>query len=337
MAIPRLDRKNNKGRCFWCIKAVKWVPVLFIVTIVLWSYYAYVIQLCIVTIHSVVKKVIYLIIYHITLIMFCWAYWKTIFTDIGTVPEKFKLPEGEYERLMHADSEDMQRHILETFSRELPNTNRTISGAVRYCEKCRNIKPDRAHHCSVCGECVLKMDHHCPWVNNCVCFTNYKFFILFLGYSLIYCIYVSLTSVQYFIEFWKGDLEGMGKFHILFLFFVALMFAVSLVSLFGYHCYLVIHNRTTLEAFRPAVFRTGPDKNGFSLGAYNNFQEVFGDNPRTWFIPVQSSLGDGVSYPVQSRHQPSFYHSMDSTQTSSRNNDTEATKLCPPETAPSVI
>lgn len=97
----------------------------------------------------------------------------------------------------------MQRHILETFSRELPNVNRTISGAVRYCEKCRNIKPDRAHHCSVCGECVLKMDHHCPWVNNCVCFTNYKFFILFLGYSLIYCLYVSLTSIQYFIAFWK--------------------------------------------------------------------------------------------------------------------------------------
>ncbi|KAF2884858.1 hypothetical protein ILUMI_21335 [Ignelater luminosus] len=264
MAIPRIDRKN-KGRCAWCIKAVKWIPVLFIVTIVLWSYYAYVFQLCIVTINSVVKKVIYLIIYHITLIMFCWAYWKTIFTDIGTVPEKFKLPEGEYDRLLHADNEDIQRYILETFSRDLPNVNRTTSGAVR--------------------------------------------------------------------ETWREWENSIFYFY----FFVALMFAVSLVSLFVYHCYLVVHNRTTLEAFRPAVFRTGPDKNGFSLGAYNNFQEVFGDNPKTWFIPVHSSLGDGVSYPVQSRHQPSSYHSMDSTQTSSRNIDTEATKLCPHETTPSVI
>lgn len=108
----------------------------------------------------------------------------------------------------------------------------------------------------------------------------------------------------------------MGRFHLLFLFFVALMFAVSLNSLFFYHCYLVVHNRSTLgnfpnifvsmmysavvdwnmwlidnmftEAFRTPMFRTGKDKDGFSLGKYNNFQEVFGDNARLWFLPVFS-------------------------------------------------
>lgn len=40
------------------------------------------------------------------------------------------------------------------------------------------------------------------------------------------------------------------------------------------------------EAFRPPMFRTGKDKDGFSLGKYNNFQEVFGDNSRLWFLPV---------------------------------------------------
>lgn len=81
------------------------------------------------------------------------------------------------------------------------HTFSTINGSVRFCEKCKIIKPDRSHHCSVCSCCVLKMDHHCPWVNNCVNFSNYKFFVLFLGYALIYCLYVACTTLNDFIMF----------------------------------------------------------------------------------------------------------------------------------------
>ena len=46
--------------------------------------------------------------------------------------------------------------------------------------------------------------------------------------------------------FQGGINKDMGKFHVLFLFFVAIMFGISLISLFGYHCYLTSRNRSTL-------------------------------------------------------------------------------------------
>ncbi|RYH17586.1 hypothetical protein EON65_28370 [archaeon] len=32
----------------------------------------------------------------------------------------------------------------------------------KFCRKCKAFKPKRAHHCSICGRCIVKMDHHCP-------------------------------------------------------------------------------------------------------------------------------------------------------------------------------
>ena len=39
---------------------------------------------------------------------------------------------------------------------------------------------------------------------------------------------------------------GAGRLHILFLFFISIMFSISLWTLLGYHIYLVTVNRTTL-------------------------------------------------------------------------------------------
>jgi len=64
--------------------------------------------------------------------------------------------------------------------------------SIRRCAKCNdNYKPPRAHHDSVTGRCIVKMDHYCPWVCNAVGALNHKFFVLFIGYTLL----TSLISI----------------------------------------------------------------------------------------------------------------------------------------------
>ncbi|XP_021251822.1 palmitoyltransferase ZDHHC2 isoform X2 [Numida meleagris] len=273
-----------------CQRLLYWVPVLFISSILCWSYYAYVTQLCL---------LVCLVAYHIFFMLFVWSYWKTIFTLPMNPSKEFHLSYSDKESLEREPRGESQQEVLRRAAKDLPIYTRTMSGAIRYCDRCHLVKPDRCHHCSVCDKCILKMDHHCPWVNNCVGFSNYKFFLLFLAYSLLYCLFIAATDLQYFIKFWTNGLpDTQAKFHIMFLFFAAAMFSVSLSSLFGYHCWLVSKNKSTLEVFRAPIFHHRTDKNGFSLGFSKNLRQVFGDEKKYWLLPVFSSLGDGCSFPT---------------------------------------
>uniref|UniRef100_A0A4W4F202 Palmitoyltransferase n=1 Tax=Electrophorus electricus TaxID=8005 RepID=A0A4W4F202_ELEEL len=296
--INRKMAPSHVLRC--CQRGLAWIPVIFIALVVCWSYYAYVVELCIFTIPSTGEKIIYLVVFHLSFVMFVWSYWKTIFTRPVNPSKEFCLPKAEKEQYEKEERPETQQEILKRAASSLPLYTRTGAGAIRYCDRCQVIKPDRCHHCSACDMCVLKMDHHCPWVNNCVGFSNYKFFILFLAYSLVYCLFIAATVLQYFIKFWTSELpDSHAKFHVLFLFFVAAMFCISILSLFTYHLWLVGKNRSTIEAFRAPVFRNGPDKNGFSLGFTKNIVQVFGDQKKYWPLPIFTSQGDGLIFPTR--------------------------------------
>uniref|UniRef100_A0A8B9LBA1 Palmitoyltransferase n=1 Tax=Astyanax mexicanus TaxID=7994 RepID=A0A8B9LBA1_ASTMX len=283
-------------RC--CQRIFSWIPVVIISSVVLWSYYAYVFELCFFTLSNALEKAAYLLVFHVCFVMFCWTYWKAIFTPPSTPCKKFHLSYSDKERYEMEERPDAQKQILIDIAKKLPIFTRAQSGAIRFCDRCQVIKPDRCHHCSVCETCILKMDHHCPWVNNCVGFSNYKFFLLFLSYSMLYCVFIAATVFQYFLKFWVGELSnGHAKFHVLFLLFVALMFFVSLMFLFGYHCWLVAKNRSTLVcSYLTLTFSYHCFSEAFSAP---NLLQVFGEDRRLWFFPVFTSQGDGHYFPLR--------------------------------------
>ncbi|KAG2175586.1 hypothetical protein INT43_001233 [Umbelopsis isabellina] len=120
----------------------------------------------------------------------------------------------------------------------------SILPEVKWCKTCQCWKPDRTHHCSICDECVLKMDHHCPWVNGCVGYNNYKFFIQFLCYTSAASCWMLITTAIAFAKY--GRMDTFDGFTI-----VALVISGILTFLVGAftcaHLGLVTLGRTTIE------------------------------------------------------------------------------------------
>uniref|UniRef100_A0A915CPC7 Palmitoyltransferase n=1 Tax=Ditylenchus dipsaci TaxID=166011 RepID=A0A915CPC7_9BILA len=194
---------NNK-----CVKilisVVRWIPVLFITLVVCWGYYAYVFELCFNEIESNVLRAIYLALIHVFLFCFLWAYFQTVMTPIGSTPKSFVIPKEVKDDLSAAQDDAGYRTILGRFVRQnkIPVANRAFEGGPRFCIKCSSIKPDRGHHCSVCGQCVLKFDHHCPWVNTCINFRTTSTSSLF-GLRLLFVrvrVLLDLAVLHRFLE-----------------------------------------------------------------------------------------------------------------------------------------
>ena len=182
------------------------------------------------------------------------------------------------------------------------------------CNKCGLLRPPRTHHCSVCQKCVLKMDHHCPWLNGCVGFMNYRYFVTFLIW--VTCISIFGAIVFGAALFSSASVLKDSIDSPIFLSFVlccTLTVAVGLLT--GSHVYMVLHNQTTIESYsdsreaKEAKRRGELVRNKFDLGRARNFEEVFGHAKfwsGLWLFPFLTPLPvrDGMSFPTVGASTP---------------------------------
>ncbi|CAK5265147.1 unnamed protein product, partial [Mycena citricolor] len=136
----------------------------------------------------------------------------------------------------------------------LINSRDEFSGPGKWCRKCWGPKPERTHHCSICGRCVLKMDHHCPWLGGkCIGHRTYPAFLHFLlcitligSYMSVVCAFTAWHSISN-----PYAVDDVMPLHALFVALYALVFALVIGSFYFYHLYLIIINQTTIENLSP--------------------------------------------------------------------------------------
>jgi palmitoyltransferase len=224
-------------------------------------------------------------------------YYKAVNTSPGDVPREWLA-----EQMKNAEELKQSSSITvkdESFS--------------KYCNRCEQPKPPRAHHCHICDKCVCRMDHLCPWINNCVGYKNHRYFFLFIFYlwlsSVYYTIVLILLSWQFIIianpilydewQSWFVVIEAFSG-----------SVGISMTGFFFWNLYLIATNQTTVE-FQFNKLKSMTDKgsgkvslNEFDVGIRNNFDQIFGfgQSSLLWILlpSVKPLPLNGATYPTLS-------------------------------------
>ncbi|XP_023028463.1 palmitoyltransferase ZDHHC3 [Leptinotarsa decemlineata] len=250
------------GGMLWCIRDICGI-ICAILTWLLILYAEFVVMSVILIPNPYpIYSVINMIIFQLCAFLAITSHFKTMFTDPGAVPK------GNATKEM----------IKQMGFRE---------GQVIFkCPKCCSIKPDRAHHCSVCQRCIRKMDHHCPWVNNCVGENNQKYFVLFTFYIATISLHSLFLAINQFLMCIRHEWKECTTYSppatvvlLLFLMFEALLFAIFTVVMLGTQVQAIWNDETGIEQLKKEEARW------VKKSRWKSIQAVFGRFSLLWFSP----------------------------------------------------
>jgi palmitoyltransferase len=214
------------------------------------------------------------VVFHMLLLLTLAAWLHAAFVDPGTPPEAWQREMSEAERR---------------------------GERVNVCQRSGLYKPPRSHFDSVTKRLTLNMDHFCPWVLNTVGYYNRKFFILFLGYTVLTLFFAVLTLLLQLPAIWEwlgSDTAQSAWFDnpmnaAVFCGALALdsCLLVFLLPFFLVHLKMALRNETTIEGSRFPQF---------DVGGAANLAQVFGRSRWHWLCPCycRGPDGDGIVWPT---------------------------------------
>jgi palmitoyltransferase len=175
----------------------------------------------------------------------------------------------------------------------------------------------------MCDACVLKMDHHCPWLDNCIGFGNYKFFMQTLYYATITTLLMSCACgwLGYYVTH-QTDMMGIDITRLVIGIIVTVMagfMGLILVVFLTTHISMVLQGVTTIEVYEKrgfgsddGCFRTlccprkdtvtgKPNHSIYRLpSALANLKAAMGDDVWLWWLPTlpkrKTGSVDGIHF-----------------------------------------
>jgi palmitoyltransferase ZDHHC9/14/18 len=213
---------------------------------------------------------------------------NNIVDRFSEIPEEAVLEGGSVSQFLNNDGLNNNKNDIDNphFNHANPQNNPAhfapvveaegVNIPLKFCETCRLYRPHRAKHCKDCDCCVLEFDHHCPWVNNCVGKRNYKHFVGFvLSIALLDC-WVGFLSGYWLISraVESGGFNQAVKANPIALVLLIFCFILSwcLLSLAGYHCWLVSNHLTTNQHIKQGDSISA--RNSTRKGCFSNFYSL---------------------------------------------------------------
>lgn len=171
---------------------------------------------------------------------------------------------------------------------------------VNICLFCKAIRPPRSYHCKDCNRCLLLMYKHSRWLDVCIGFTNYKFWVVFLFYSNFLAMLV-LGCFIYVLAVAKNDEDWLFVPTVIATGFQAILWVYIVWELVtAVKC--ILRNETLQEAQDTESSALDPDVT-YDLGRSENWKMIMGRNWTDWFLPCWSTSGDGLKFPTSKKIQ----------------------------------